>query len=122
MWHPFDVTFSEWWWLFILGTKRGPLIQDLPVTAGSDSSQTTTPDGAVRDGREAETGPAEGAPATGSGSQRGSECSDPGVEHREKGMLWWVVLLSYKRCILFCFMKRCAANTKNCVLCVTTQL
>lgn len=73
--------------MLLLGTKRGALLQDLPVTAGSDSSQTTTPDGAVRDGREAETGPAEGAPATGSGSQRGSECPDPGVEHREKGML-----------------------------------
>lgn len=106
MWHPFDVIFSEWWWLFVLGTKRGALIQDLPVTAGSDSRQTTTPDGAVWDGREAETGPAEGAPTTGSGSQKGSECPDPGVEHGEKGLLWRVVhvLLTYKHCIPYYFV------------------
>lgn len=92
--------------MFVLGTKRGALIQDLPVTAGSDSRQTTTPDGAVWDGREAETGPAEGAPTTGSGSQKGSECPDPGVEHGEKGLLWRVVhvLLTYIHCIPYYFV------------------
>lgn len=118
MWHPVDVIFSEWWWLFILGTKRGPLLQDFPVTAGSNGIQTTTPDGAVWNGREAETGPAEGGPATGSGSQTGSECPDPGVEYREKGIL---LLFSYKCCVILFYEKICVLN-KKIVLFVTTQL
>lgn len=114
MWHPFDVILSEWWWLCILGTKRGPLLQDFPITAGSNGSQTTTPDGAVWNGREAETGPAEGGPATGSGSQTGSECPDPGVEYGEKGIL---LLFSYKCCIILFYEKICVLYKKICVIC-----
>lgn len=113
MWHPFDVILSEWWWLCILGTKRGPLLQDFPITAGSNGSQTTTPDGAVWNGREAETGPAEGGPATGSGSQTGSECPDSGVEYREKGIL---LLFSYKCCIILFYEKICVLYKKFCYL------
>lgn len=105
-------------WLCILGTKRGPLLQDFPITAGSNGSQTTTPDGAVWNGREAETGPAEGGPATGSGSQTGSEWPDPGVEYGEKGIL---LLFSYKCCIILFYEKICVLY-KKIVLFVTTQL
>ena len=54
--------------MYFLGTKRWSHIQSLPVAARINSSQAATPDGAVWDGREAETSPAEGACATGCGS------------------------------------------------------